>query len=921
MDEMLLFGGNHMEFRILGPVEVRAGGVPVGPPTRPQQNVVLAALLIDGDRPVPVDRLIERVWGDDPPAQARRTLHTHVARIRRQLGTLPLTRRDGGYHLQADPEHIDLHRFHRLVERATTAPPRERAELLRQALGLWRGDALAGLAGEWAARTRERLGLLLIDATVAWADAEVAIGRAGVTIDPLTRLIGEHPLIEAPVAALMRALAAVGRTAEALEHFDAARGRLADELGADPGSELSTLHRELLRGTAADVPAQLPAAVPGFTGRAAEIELLDEILARSEREPIGVTIAVLSGMPGVGKTALAAYWAHRVRDRFPDGQLYTNLRGFDPAAGATEPADAVQVFLEALRVPANAIPTRLEARTALYRGLLSGRRMLILLDNAASAEQVRPLLPGGAGCLVVVTSRHRVPGLVAAEGAQPVPVGLFAVAEALDLLTARLGRRRVAAELPAARDIVEECGRLPLALALTAAHAALQPSATLGDLARELRAGRGGLAGFATDDPIADLRSVFSWSYRALGPGAATLFRLAGLHPGTDIGVAAAASLTATPSATAHRRLAELTRAHLLIEPRPGRYALHDLLRAYARELTDAGEREPALTRLLDHHLHSAYNADRLLRPNRDPIVPEPPAAGVRPAEPTDHAAALAWFDAERTALPALVTLAADSGRDRQAWQLAWSMADFVHRRGYWHDWVTVQRAAVTATGRLGDRAAQGHAQRLLGVAQLRLGRLDDAREQLDLARDRFAELGDPAGQAMAHRGLGRVAARRDDHAEALRQARLALELFTRAGASSGRASAENAVGWMLAELGRPDDALPHCTRALGLQERLGDVFGQANTLDSLGYIHLRRGELDRAAECYERSLALSRRLGDQHGEADTLSRLGDVHEAAGDLAAARRAWQRSLELAESVNPGEVPRLHAKLRPPAGATS
>ena len=902
-----------MEFRILGPVEVYADGRVLGPPTRPQQNVVLAALLVDGDRPVPVDRLIDRVWGDDPPAQARRTLHTHVTRIRRQVGAVALTRRDGGYHLRADPENVDLHHFNRIMARAATAPPRERAELLRRAVALWRGDALAGLPGVWAARTRERLGLALVDATVALAEAETAIGRSAVVIDPLTRLVDEYPLLEAPVVALMRALAAAGRTAEALEQFAAARRRLAAELGTDPGAELTTAHRELLRA-AADVPAQLPATVPGFTGRGAEIERLDEILAHLDREPIGVTVVVLSGMPGVGKTALAAYWAHRVRDRFPDGQLYINLRGFDPASEPAPPAEVVRAFLEALRVPAERIPAGLDARTALYRGLLAGRQMLILLDNAASADQVRPLLPGGAGCLVVVTSRHRFPGLVVTEGAQPVPVGLFTEAEAVELMAARLGRRRLSAELPAARDIIEQCGRLPLALAVTAAHAALQPSTTLADLAAELRAARGGLTGFATDDPIADLRSVFSWSYRALDTGTAALFRLAGLHPGADLGVAAAASLTATRPGTAGRRLAELARAHLVSESRPGRYVLHDLLRAYARELIGAAEREPALTRLLDHHLHSAYQADRLLRPNRDPIVLPAPAEGVCPETAADHAGALAWFDAERTALPALVAFAADSGRDRQAWQLAWAMANFVHRRGYWHDWVTVQRAAVTATGRLGDRAAQAHAYRLLGIALLRLSRLDEAREQLELARERFAELGDPAGQAMAHRGLGRVAARRDDRVEALRQARLALDLFTRAGSPSGRASAENAVGWMLAELGEHDEALRHCTRALALQEHLGDAFGQANTLDSLGLIHRRRGDFPLAVQCCERSLALSRRLGDRHGEADTLDRLGDVYRTAGDLAAAQRTWQLALEIVETVNPADASRIRTKLR-------
>jgi tetratricopeptide (TPR) repeat protein len=407
---------------------------------------------------------------------------------------------------------------------------------------------------------------------------------------------------------------------------------------------------------------------------------------------------------------------------------------------------------------------------------------------------------------------------------------------------------------------------------------------------------------------------VFASSYRGLDVPTAALFRLAGLHPGADLGVAAAASLTATPIDDADRRLAELARAHLISEARPGRYVVHDLLRAYARELTGVAERGPALTRLLDHYLHSAYAADRLLRPNREPIAPGPPAEGVRPEAPADHEGALAWFDAERTALPALVTLAADAGHDRQAWQLAWAMANFVHRRGHWEDWVTVQQAAVAATGRLGDHAAQAHAHRLLGIALLRLGRLDEAREQLTRARERFAALGDTAGQAMAHRGLGRVAARRDDHPEALRQARMALDLFTRGGPPQGRASAENAVGWMLAELGDHEEALRHCTRALALQEQLGDAFGQANTLDSLGYIHLGRGDYALAVRCYERSLELSRRLDDRHGESDTLDRLGDVHLAASDVAAARRAWRRALEIAETVNPAEVHRIRTKLK-------
>jgi DNA-binding SARP family transcriptional activator/tetratricopeptide (TPR) repeat protein len=921
-----------MEFLILGPVEVRDGDVILGPAVRPQQNVVLAALLVDAGRPVPVERLVERVWGDEPPEHARRTLHTHVARIRRLLARgqgpdpVRLTRLAGGYHLVVDPGQVDLHRFHRLVDEARDDRhgTEEQALLWRRALTLWRGEPLAGLAGEWAARTRERLDSLRVDATVSWADVELRAGRPELVIDQLSRLVHEHPLLEKPVAALMRALAADGRTSEALEHYAAARRRLADELGTDPGAELSALHTALLRETPAPTagtaaPAQLPAAVPGFAGRHTELTRLDEILHRSEAEPVGVTVTVLSGMPGVGKTALAVHWAYRVRHRFPDGQLYVNLRGFGPAGSAVEPVEAVRGFLEALRVPASAIPDALEGRTALYRGLLADRRMLILLDDAGTAEQVRPLLPGGTGCLVVVTSRRQFPGLVAAEGAHPVPVELFESAEAADLLAVRLGAARTAAEPDAVREIIGLCAGLPLALAVVAARAVTPPEVPLRRLAEELRAGRSGLAGFDTGDPIADVRTVFSWSYRALSPAAAELFRLLSLHPGADIGLGAAASLAGLPLATAQQRLAELTTAHLLSEPRPQRYALHDLLRAYAAEQAGQEDAESdsraALRRLLDHYLHSADAADRVLLPHRDLIPLEQADATVTPERPADHDAALAWFDAERQAFPALVARAVATGHDPHAWQLAWALANYFHRRAHWHDWVAIQQAAVTAAERLADRPGQAHAHRLLGIALLRLGRLDEAWQQLSHALDRNADLGDDVGRAFAHRGLGRVAAQRHDPAEAVRQALLALDCFTRAEHRRGQANALNAVGWTLAELGVYATALPFCAEALEIQQDLDDSFGQANTLDSLGHIHSGLGAHDRAVSCYEESLELSRRLGDRHGEADTLIHLGDAHVAAGAPGRAHHAWRLAADILDTVKPFEAERLRARIPP------
>ncbi|MBG0563860.1 AfsR/SARP family transcriptional regulator [Actinoplanes aureus] len=917
----------------MGPVDVRRDGEPLGAAVRPQQMLVLAALLVDAGRPVPVDELIIRVWGDDPPAQARRTLQTHVARIRRLLAStaavaaVPLVRHDGAYRLDAEPGTVDLHRFEALTSEARD-PRRtadEKAGLLEQALRLWRGEPLAGLAGDWAARTRERLVLRRAEATVAWADAEIRRGRPAAVVDPATRLVEEFPLLEPAAAVLIRALAAAGRTGEALDRYELLRRRLAEELGADPGPELARLHRSLLRRGAAEaepapseaVPAQLPGAVRDFTGRDHELAALDEVLQHFGGELIGMTLTVLSGMPGVGKTELAVHWAHRARAQFPDGQLFIALRGFHPLAPPVDPREALGGLLMTLGVPAAGLPDGLAERASLYRGLLADRRMLVVLDDAASVDQVRPLLPGSAGCLVLVTSRHALAGLVAAEGAHAVPVGPLPADDAIGLLSTRVGADQVAAEPAAVRDITVLCGGLPLALAVAGAHAAIRPGLTLRQLVAEMSGGRTALTALASDDPAVDVRTVFACSYHALSTAAARLFRLFSVHPGIDLGLAAAASLAGTPAADTARALADLAQAHLVSEHRPGRWTMHDLLRAYATELAARDDftpdREAGLTRLLDHYLDAAYTADRLMNPHRAPIVPEPPAADITREPITDDRSAVAWFDTEWPTVPLLVSRASAAARHRHAWQLSWTLADYVHRRHLWHEWAAVQRLAAASADALGDPEAQAEAHWLLGVVVWRTGQSDEARAALERAAALRAELGDEHGQARVHRTLTSVAYNVGDYDEAVVQSRACVELFTRVGDRVGRANGLNAVAWSLAALGRFEEALPLCVEAVGIQRDENDRFGLANTYDTLGRVHSGLGDHDEAATWYLRALELYRELDDITGETDTLIDLGIAYRAAGRERDARTVWRRALARLQTANPAGTARVRALL--------
>ncbi|WP_159079231.1 tetratricopeptide repeat protein [Plantactinospora sp. BC1] len=668
------------------------------------------------------------------------------------------------------------------------------------------------------------------------------------------------------------------------------------------------------RGPAGSVaPHLLPPDPARFVGREAE---LDDIRRRLDDLTDRAETIVITGPPGVGKSSLAIRAGHAVTERFPDGQLYVNLRGFDQTGSALGPGEAIRGFLDALGVPQQQFPVTEAAQAGLYRARLAGRRMLVVLDNARDADQVRPLLVGSPGCAVLVTSRNQLADLVAAEGAHPLGLDLLSEPEARRLLARRLGDRRVADEPVAVAEIVSRCSRLPLALAIVAARAAGNPRFPLESFADELRHADQGLDGFRAASPATNIRTVFSWSYHTLSPAAARLFRLLALTPGPSITAPAAASLAAEPVDRLRPVLAELAAAHLVAEVAPGRYAWHDLLRAYAVELAGgdpAEERRAAERRLLDHYLHTARAADRLIWPQRDPIAIAPPGDGVTPERLADQQSALAWFAAEHAVLLDVVARAVDTGSDAPAWQLAWTLVNFFDHRGHWDDWLATVGRVMPALDRLGDRSAQAHAHRLLGAAYVRLQRHDDARAAYRRALDLFGELGHTVGEAFTHRSLGWLAERQGDPAGALRSDLRALRLFQQVGHLDGQASALNSVGWCQALLGRHREAIEHCEQALLLHRKNGNRGGEASALDSLGYAHHLLGDHGAAIGYLRQAVALCRELGQWTQEAESLHRLGDAQYAAGAVPEARVAWRAALAVLDRLGRPEAETVRHKL--------
>ncbi|MER5445436.1 BTAD domain-containing putative transcriptional regulator [Streptomyces sp. NPDC002766] len=948
-------------FSLLGPLRGwrQETELTLGPP---QQRAVLALLLLRRGRAVGVGELVDGIWGADPPTAAVSVLRTYVSRLRRLLE--PDRPADGaprlvvslgdGYALRADAVVSDVDRFEDLVARAgarhTEGDDRTAVQLLRSALGLWEGTPLAGVPGPRAEAERRRLEERRLAALETRLRIELDLGQHARVLPELTALYEAHPLREALCELLVLALYRGGRRAEALAVYDRTRRTLVDELGIEPGPSLLAVRAGLLTDKGDDSaeatpatkagdhfggedgrdgqggpglpvsavrPSQLPTDLATFTGRRAQLDGAAALLP-DQGHPQTSVIGLISGMAGAGKTTLAVHWAHRIAHRFPDGSLYVNLRGYDPSGSRMNPGEAIETFLVALGVAQQAVPEELEARAALYRGVLADRRVLIVLDNAADSEQVTPLLPAAPGCLVIVTSRSRLSGLVARHGAHPLALNPLSAEESLELLARRLGDARVDAEPEAARAIVGLCAGLPLALSIVAARAALNPGFRLAGIAEELRQDHGSLDAFAGGDAGTDARAVFSWSYHALSPETAGLFRRLALHPGPDITVAAAAALAGVDRRRVRTLLTELTGASLLIERAPGRYVFHDLLRAYAAELTEDEDGEAvcraALLRMHDHFLFTAHDASMVLDPFRETIPLPASTTDATPLRFNDRAEATAWLRTERYVLREIVAHAATHGFDTHAWRTAAALDVYFNRLGYWHDLLEINGAALRSARALGSVIGEAYSLCGLGVAHSQLDHAAQARRHLEDALELFRSADHAGGQARVHRGLAYLCNRTDRRHAALDHYARAIELYRCEDDRSGEAGVLNQVAWTYILLGEHEKALERCEEAVLFYQELGDPYGEASTQDTLGYALHHLAHHAEAIGHFERSARLFHGIGDRYLESDVLRHLGDARLALGDREAARAARRAALALLEELGHAEADEVRRELR-------
>jgi DNA-binding SARP family transcriptional activator len=918
-----------IEFRVCGPVEViqRDRPVDLG---GPRGRGVVAALLLEANRVVSVDHLVAAVWSGEPPSTARVQIQNRVSQLRRAFAARDapdvIVTSGSGYRINVDDGQLDAQRFDRLVADADTFLTRAdhagSRTALSDALSLWRGAALDGLLAPTFVAAARRLEERRAEAEAKRIELDLHAGRAAEVLPELTTLVTAHPYRERLRGYQMLALFRAGRRAEALQVFREMRGELAEQLGIDPGPDLQRLHESILRGDerrattyalrlipvtlatpavipsarAVRVPRQLPADVAAFTGRGLELDVLDSLLADDSGEPAtSIVISVVAGTPGVGKTALAVHWAHRVADGFPDGQLYVNLRGYDPDLPLA-PADVLVRFLTALGIAESDMPHEIDDLAARYRSLVAYRRMLVVLDNASSVEQVRPLLPGSGSCTVVVTSRDTLAGLVARDGARRIDLDLMPAADAQALLR-RLIDDRVDSEPEAAAALAELAARLPLALRLVAELAVTRPTTPLAALAAELSDLQYRLTHLDPGgDPHTAVTAVFSWSVRQLAPPAARVFALLGLHPGGDFDAYAAAALADLGLRDARRALDQLARAYLVRRLDVDRYSMHDLLRAYAAQLASSGETRQALGRLFDYYLATASAAIDHLYPADADRRPRVNSAATPVPVLADLDAARTWLEAERRVLTATAAYTATRGWPTHAVQLSSTLARYLGA-GYLTDALLVHGNARSAARQIGDQAGEVRATASLGATEFWLGRFEPAAEHLRAALAGFREVGDEVGAARTLGDLGNIDLSLGRYDAALDHHRRARLLLRRAGDRSGEAVAVSNTGTTFSRLEQFTRSAAYHRRACALFREAGNAAGEAQALNNLGGAEQRLGRYKAAERHLLQSLDLHRRAGNRSGEGSALFNLGAVEQRLGRYEAAEAHLRYALDL------------------------
>jgi DNA-binding SARP family transcriptional activator len=937
-----------LRFRVLGPLEVWTGQDWSGIGA-PKWRALLAVLLLSQGQAVSTDRLIAELWGDRPPDRAANLVSIYVLRLRRVLGDRDgrlLTTRAPGYQLRLQPGELDAEQFQALAGRGRKALAggdfRAAADVLAEALGLWRGRALADVPPfALVTAEAERLEESRLSALELRIEADLGCGMNAQLVPELRRLLSDQPLREGLWGLLMQALDAAGRHAEALAAYGQAREVIAEELGVDPGPELQRLYQALLtadlvprqhRGAPAAAshdgempagrvprrpgagpslrraPAQLPADVADFTGREANLQQLRAAMPDAERrDNPAVAVAVVAGAPGLGKTALAVHAAHALRRDFPDGQLYVSLRG-----GSEQPVPPDEVlarFLRDLGVDGARIPVDAEERAALYRTRLAERQMLIVLDDARNAAQVRPLLPGTGSCAVIVTSRHRLSDLA---GSRLIDLDVLDDPEATELFIRIIGAERADAEPDAVRDVVAICAGLPLAIRIAGARLAARRGWKIRSLANRLADQRRRIDELTAGDLA--VRACFQVSFDVLardksGGGAdpASLFRMLGLWQGPSIGLNGAAALAGQPEALVGDSLEVLVDAHLLESPAPDRYRLHDLLRDYAAERARADEpaqaAEEAVHRLLGWYLSTADAAASIVAPpyrDRVPVPVDPLQPGCQPLSFATSGQALHWFEQERGNLVAATRQAASYGLHDIAWKLPVAAVVCFDRHGYRAEWLTTHRIALASVRELGDRRGEAWVLNNLGMVFGRQG-LSDAIGYFEQAVAILHEVGDRREQARAANNLAFTYLVLGRYQEAVTALLGALELQREVGRRYGEGVALCNLGEAYLELGRHEEAIARSQEALAIVREVGSVRDEGYALYNLGRANLELGHPAEASDLLDQALAIHRAAGNRYGEAQVIEHIGTARARSGQLAEADRAWTLARDLFQGL--------------------